>query len=222
MLMYGFQPRAPIDVTIHRDTLDSKRNFLQDMNQMLHIAKENVKTVEDHARFYVDHHRRPRTFVVGQKVFLRVPSDSKSLSTGKCAKLAPRYCGPFEILKRVGSSAYNLALPHGVGIHPIFHVSHLKEFLGSDDNTFTLHDLVTFEDLSYKPHVPEQILDSRTKLLCSKNICQFKIKWMDKTIDYATWEREDTLKVRFPDFILQECNFMKRGSMLRSCNVRRG
>ena len=49
MLMYGFQPRAPIDVTIHRDTLDSTRNFLQDMNQMLHIAKENVKTSQDRA-----------------------------------------------------------------------------------------------------------------------------------------------------------------------------
>ncbi len=97
----------------------------------------------------------PHTFVVGQKVFLRVPSDSKSLSTGKCAKLAPWYCGPFEILKRVGSSAHHLALPHGVGIHSVFHLSRLKEFLRSDDNTVTFHDLVTFKDFSYKLHVPE-------------------------------------------------------------------
>ena len=40
-------------------------------------------------------------------------------------------------------------------------------------------DLVTLEDLSYKPHVPENILDSQTKLLSSKEIHEFKIKWMD-------------------------------------------
>ena len=209
MLMYGFQPRAPVDVTIHRDTLDSTRNFLQDMNQMLHIAKENVKTAQDRARFYADQDRRPRAFTIGQKVFLRVPTDSTSLSTGKCAKLAPRYCGPFEILKRVGSSAYHLALPRNVGIHPVFHVSRLKPFLGSGDNTITIQDLVTLEDFSYKPHVPERILDSRTKRLRSKEIRLFKIKWMDKPIDDATWEREHSLKAQFPHFILQECNLLK-------------
>ena len=45
---------------------------------------------------------------------------------GKCAKLAPRFCGPFTILKRIGSLAYRLTLPDGVEIHPIFHVSRLK------------------------------------------------------------------------------------------------
>ena len=105
---------------------------------------------------------------------------------GKCAKLAPRYCVPFEILKRVGSFAYHLALPCNVGIHFVFHVSRLKPFLGSGDNTITIRDLVTLEDFSYKPHVPERILDSRTKRVRSKEIPLFKIKWMDKPIDDAT------------------------------------
>jgi hypothetical protein len=30
---------------------------------------------------------------------------------GVCDKLAPRYCGPFEILDKVGLVAYGLALP---------------------------------------------------------------------------------------------------------------
>ena len=81
------------------------------MNQMLHIAKENVKTAQDHARFYADQDRRPRAFTIGQKVFLRVPTESTPSYMGKCAKPAPR-CDPFEILKRVGSSTYYLAVPH--------------------------------------------------------------------------------------------------------------
>ena len=35
MLMYSFQPHALVDITIHRDTLESTRNFLQDMIQVL-------------------------------------------------------------------------------------------------------------------------------------------------------------------------------------------
>jgi hypothetical protein len=44
-------------------------------------------------------------------------------------KLAPRYCGPFIVLKRIDSSAYYLDLPVGIDVHLVFHVSRLKELL---------------------------------------------------------------------------------------------
>ena len=128
-------------------------NFLSDMQDMLHIARDNIKTSQDRAHFYADHNRQPRVFNPGQKVFLRVPHNSKTLSTGKCAKLAPRFCGPITVLKRIGSSAYRLALPDGVEIHPVFHVSRLKELLGFGNNTFTNDTLVTLAYLPSKPHV---------------------------------------------------------------------
>ena len=116
----------------------------------------------------------------------------------------------------IGSLAYRLALPDGVGIHPVFHVSRLKELLGSGDNTVTTETLVTSEELSSKPHVLERILDVKTKNLRTKIIREFKIKWMDKSIKDVTWEHENTLTTNFPNFPLQECNVLKRGSMLRA------
>ena len=85
----------------------------------------------------------------------------------------------FTVLKRIGSSAYRLALPDGVEIHPVFQVSHLKVLLGSSDNTVATETLVTSEELSSKPHVPKRILDVKTKNLHTKVIQEFKIKWID-------------------------------------------
>ena len=68
------------------------------------------------------------------------------------------------------SSACRLTLLEGVEIHPVFHVSRLKELLGSGDNTVTTETLVTSKDLPSKPHVPKRILDVKTKHLCSKLI----------------------------------------------------
>ena len=56
-----------------------------------------------------------------------------------------------------------ICLIDGVEIHPVFHVSRLKELLGSGNNTVTTETLVTSEELSSKPHVPERILDVKTK-----------------------------------------------------------
>ena len=49
---------------------------------------------------------------------------------GKRGKLAPRYIGPFEILKRVGIVACRLALlPSLSGVHEVFHVSMLWKYI---------------------------------------------------------------------------------------------
>ena len=88
-------------------------------------------------------------------------------STGKCATLAPRFCKPVTILKRISSLTYR---PRGFKIHLVFHVSCLKERLGFCDNTVITKTLVTSEDLGSKPHVPEKILDVKTNHLHSKTV----------------------------------------------------
>ena len=69
--------------------------------------------------------RRPLEFEVGDHVFLKVMPKR----VGKRGKLSPRFIGPFEILERVGTVAYRLALPPRMsGVHEVFHVSMLRKY----------------------------------------------------------------------------------------------
>ena len=48
---------------------------------------------------------------------------------GKIGKLSPRYIGPFEILERVGTFVYRLALLSSLSsVHEVFHVSMLRKY----------------------------------------------------------------------------------------------
>ena len=70
--------------------------------------------------------RRPSEFEVGDHVFLKVISKRGVVRFGKYEKLSPRFIGLFEILERIGTVAYWLALPPSMsGVHEVFHFSML-------------------------------------------------------------------------------------------------
>ena len=47
----------------------------------------------------------------------------------KRGKLSPRFIGPFEVLERVGTVAYQLALPPSMSaVYKVFHVSMLRKY----------------------------------------------------------------------------------------------
>ena len=67
-----------------------------------------------------------------------------SLNLESCAKLSPRYCGPFEVLKIIGPIAYKLALPTGTRAHNVFHASLLKKYV-HDPNHVINWDVIQVE-----------------------------------------------------------------------------
>ena len=66
MLMYGFQPRSPIGVGLEKGKLQSINKFLEDMQIMLQIARDSIRSAQDRARAYTDKGRRKVAFDEGE------------------------------------------------------------------------------------------------------------------------------------------------------------
>lgn len=76
--------------------------------------------------------------------------------------------GPYQILKRVNKIAYEIDLSNEFSlVHPVFHVSMLKKFIGDPVPVIPLEGLGDDMNLSYK-EVLIQILDRQVNYLRNK------------------------------------------------------
>ena len=100
-----------------------------------------------------------REFSVGDHVYLKVREKKSSLQLGSCSKLSPRYCGPFEVLERIGSVAYRLALLASTRAHNVFHVPLLKKYV-HDPNHCSDHSVCCFSHYFVQLHWSDRLHDN--------------------------------------------------------------
>ena len=72
------------------------------MELIVEQVQGNLKVAQDRHKSQVDLKRTQKEFQVGEHVFIKVRPKKSSLKLRSCANLAPRYCGPFEILSKMG------------------------------------------------------------------------------------------------------------------------
>jgi hypothetical protein len=86
------------------------------------------------------------------------------MKLGNCSKLASIYCGPFEILERIGPVAYMVALPVCMTIHNVFHVSFLKKYIPDSNRVIDWNVIQVEQEGTLQVHLV-RILDwKRNKL----------------------------------------------------------
>jgi len=105
---------------------------------------------------------------VGEHVFLRVTPFTSVGRTLKSKKLTPKFIGPYQILKRIGPLAYEIALPP-----PLAHIHNI------------------FQNLSFEVK-PIKILDSQVKQHRGRSILMVKVLW-DLIYGDSTWEIEEEI-----------------------------
>jgi hypothetical protein len=92
----------------------------KEMDKMVRKLQQNLKEAHDRKKCYAYMKIRQHEFQVGDRVYLKVKVRRISLKLGNCSKLAPRFCGPFDILARIGPMAYQLALPANLKVYNVF------------------------------------------------------------------------------------------------------
>ena len=89
---------------------------------------------------------------------------------GKHGKLSPRFIGPFEILERIGTVAYRLALlPSMIGVHEVFHVSMLRKYTPDPAHVVDWGQIEVDTDGTFEEG-PVCIDDSRDQVLRRKTV----------------------------------------------------
>ena len=159
-----------------------------------------MRTAQSRQKSYADVRGRNLEFEEGDLVFLNVAPMKDILRFRRKGKLSPRFIGPFEILERVGSIAYKLALPPSLSsVHDVFHVSMLRKYIVDPTHVIDYKRLEIEEDLSYQEK-PIRILAQEVKALRNRNIGFVKVLWRNHQIKEATWEREE-IKEKYPELI---------------------
>ena len=141
--------------------------------------------------------RRPLEFEVGDHVFLKVMPKRGVVRFGKRGKLSPRFIGPFEILERIGTVAYQLALPPNMsGVHEVFHGFMLRRYTPDPAHVVDWGEIEVDTDGTFKEGLV-CILDSRDQVLRRKTVRLVRVLWRHHGVEESTWEREDTMRATY-------------------------
>jgi hypothetical protein len=133
-IVYGFLPRAPIDLMSLPSSEKLNFDATQRAELMLELdetTKENIERTNAKYKIGGDKGRKQLDFAPGDLVWLHLikewfPDLRKS-------KLMPRADGPFKVLKKINENAYKLDLPADFGVSPTFNIVDLKPYLGEED-----------------------------------------------------------------------------------------
>jgi len=103
--------------------------YLKRIASTLQEAKSKIKATLEKQRSLMDRGHQGKTYEAGDFVYMQHP---KTGTPGHLTMDA-RFVGPFEVLRKVGASAYELKLPYDMRHrHPVVHEAKLKPFRNRD------------------------------------------------------------------------------------------
>jgi hypothetical protein len=126
--VFGFTPRLPIDTSLEGIALPAVEDWVSARCSIQLQVQSSLKDAQARMEGVANPARRQLSFAVGERAWLSTAHLPLRLGT---RKLAAKFVGPFPVLATVGEQAYKLALPASWQVHPVFHVSQLKEVSGN-------------------------------------------------------------------------------------------
>ncbi|KAJ9526430.1 hypothetical protein QJQ45_009903 [Haematococcus lacustris] len=145
-------------------------------------ARRHMADAQARYKRHADTGLKDVEFEVGAQVLLS--TRNLRIKTGKVRKLVPRYVGPFVVEAKINANAYRLTLPATMSrLHPVFHVSLLKKYSGSDVGI--MPPPVEWMDETPVYYV-ERLLDHR--YVRAGKAGEFLVQWEGYDASFNTWE----------------------------------
>ena len=185
-------------------------DLIRDTSEKVSLIRQRLLMAQSRQKSYADVRRRPLEFKVGDHVSLKVMPERGVVRFGKRGKFSSRFIRPFEILERVGTIAYRLALPPGMsGVYEVFHVSTLRKYTPDPAHVVDWGQIEVGTDGTFEEGLV-CILDSLNQVLRRKTVRLVRVLWRHYGVEESTWEREDTMRATYPFLFRDEGTWFSR------------
>ncbi|GJZ45547.1 retrotransposon-related protein [Tanacetum coccineum] len=184
--IYGQPPPTYVPYETGDSPVEAVDRSLQAREQSIQTLKFHLQRAQDRMRNLANKHRTDREFAVGVWVYVKLqPHRQVTMRKTAYNKLSSKYYGPFQIVKRIGQVAYELALPATSQIHNVFHVSQLKKCTHSVTASGLL-PTINSDGLLVK--TPIAILDRKLGKVKNSPVMYVLVQWSGDSIENATRE----------------------------------
>lgn len=131
--LYGRSPPALLYYIKGQANIIDLDHVLAQRQHILDTLKENLKRSKHKMEHQANKKRWHCTFEPGDMVLLRLqPYHQHTIHHRVSPKLSKKYYGPFKVLRRIGTTTYELKLPAESKIQPVIHVSQLRAYHGQN------------------------------------------------------------------------------------------
>jgi len=140
--LYGRRCRTPLCWYQDGETVLVGPELLEQTTEKVRMVRDRMLASQSRQKAYADRRRRPLEFAAGDHVFLRVTRTTGVGRALRSKKLSPKFLGPYQITRRIGPVAYEIALPPQLAnLHPVFHVSQLRKYVFDPTHVLEAEDI---------------------------------------------------------------------------------
>ncbi|KAE9310844.1 Transposon Ty3-I Gag-Pol polyprotein [Phytophthora rubi] len=188
----GYVPYMP-DEEVARDPefeqlQKSAQDFLLKQDAILKMAQDAMSEAQTRMKSYYDKNRLAQDFKPGDMVLLDGRNlDIRHKGFAQAKKLAPRFIGPYPVVKQVHHDSYELKLSKGLKLHPVFHTSLLKPYRSDESRSQNVNKVILND--GSEGQLAREVIGHRRR----KKKLQYRIWWLGEPRADATWEPVENL-----------------------------